>query len=527
MPKLTKEKKLEIIRNDFRLWCKNFVKMVDNKGQEVPFILNEQQLRLLEGLEKYNIVLKSRQLGITTFSIAYCLWLVCNKPNITTMILSYNLESTQHIFERLKAMYYSIPDQYKPKIKRDNKMELFLENGSRVIVKIAGNKELGRSFTCEYIHCSEFAFWTDYAQEKGLLGLENSLAKNPDSKIILESTANGLNEFYNIYRKASKGESKYKAFFFNWFENKELFREEYKLAEEWWKAQNHGQRFSRKDLEKDEIPLFEAGAQLQQICWRRWKLQDMTLEQFQQEYPSTPEEAFLSTNVGVFSMQKILERMNYLPLPLQKEELQGIELPKSLIPYLNKGLFLYKLPKAKERYYGGVDVASGTGGVNDYSAVSIFDTSGEQVAVFYRNDIPVYKFAEIVNDLGHFYNYAYLVVERNGYGLPLLQKLREDYQYMNLYKQRIFNEAGRKKHQLGFATTTANKQLIVQRFKEQFETGMILINDRETLEEMQIYQENEKGSLGNKRGEGKHDDLVMACCFAVEGLSKGIYYVDI
>jgi hypothetical protein len=101
----------------------------------------------------------------------------------------------QEIFERLKGMYVRIPDKYKPKEKRNNKMELSLENGSRVVVKVAGNKPLGRGFTCEYIHCSEFAFWSEYAQTKGLLGLEQALAKNENSRLIIETTANGMNFF--------------------------------------------------------------------------------------------------------------------------------------------------------------------------------------------------------------------------------------------------------------------------------------------------------------------------------------------
>ena len=102
-------------------------------------------------MDKYNIILKSRQLGFTTYSIAYCLYVACNQPNTTSMILSYNNESVQEIFERLKGMYFHIPDEYKPKEVRNNRMELKLQfpsgEVSRVVVKVAGSKPLGRSFT--------------------------------------------------------------------------------------------------------------------------------------------------------------------------------------------------------------------------------------------------------------------------------------------------------------------------------------------------------------------------------------------
>ncbi|MDD4594970.1 MAG: hypothetical protein PHY33_07645, partial [Methanobacteriaceae archaeon] len=110
MPKLTKEQKLERIKADFQLWCLNFIKIIDNSGELITFKFNKQQEYLYNNMDKCNIILKSRQLGFTTFSIAYCLYVACNQPNTTSMILSYNNESVQEIFERLKGMYFHIPD---------------------------------------------------------------------------------------------------------------------------------------------------------------------------------------------------------------------------------------------------------------------------------------------------------------------------------------------------------------------------------------------------------------------------------
>lgn len=527
MAKLTKEQKLARIKADFKLWCLNFIKIVDNSGKVIPFKFNSQQEYLFNKMDKYNVILKSRQLGFTTYSVAYCLYVACNQPNTTCMILSYNNESTQEIFERLKGMYHGIPDEYKPKEVRNNRMELKLEfpdgSISRIVVKVAGAKELGRGFTCEYIHCSELAFWNEFASSKGLMGLEQALAKNPNSKIVIESTANGLNQFWDLYTNAAKGKSKYKSFFFSFFENKTQFKDEYDIAEKWFRDINKGERLKAKDLYGWHKDLYKLGANLKQIMWYEWKRQDMTENEMYQEYPATPEQAFVSTQAGVFDTQQIINRYNNLLPPLNDRELNQ-ELPSILRPYLNKGLFIFKNIKSNVRCYGGIDVSGGNGG--DYSAISIFDADGEQVCSFYHNKIPIYKFAKVIDALGKYFNYAFLVVERNSYGLPLLERLRNDYGYLNLYKQKVFNQFGKKKLQLGFLTTNTTKSILVADYKEQFETNLININCRQCLEEMQVFVDID-GKTGNKRGQGRTDDNVIATGLAIQGMKVGKYYVNL
>ncbi|MGM2836591.1 DNA packaging protein, partial [Bacillus cereus group sp. Bce025] len=94
-----------------------------------------------------------------------------------------------------------------------------------------------------------------------------------------------------------------------------------------------------------------------------------------------------------------------------------------------------ELPVEGVRYYGGVDTASGSGG--DYSTISILNADGEQVLSFYDNKIPVYEFAKLLDIIGKFYNYAFLTVERNSFGTPILERLRKEYEYMNLYKHKV------------------------------------------------------------------------------------------
>ncbi|MEZ2737842.1 phage terminase large subunit family protein, partial [Aneurinibacillus aneurinilyticus] len=296
-------------------------------------------------------------------------------------------------------------------------------------------------------------------------------------------------------------------------------------AEEWYKAQNKGVRLSPKDLEHDEKILYEKyGASLRQLMWRRYQISLDSLEKFKQEYPTTPEEAFAGTQVSVFNLSMIQERLlNLIPI-ISYNELS--DLPEVLLPHIGKSLFIHQMPESKTRYFGGVDTASGSGGENDSSTISIIDPDGEQVASFHKNDIPVYRFAEVVAALGRYYNSAFLAIEKNSYGLPLIERVYNDYNYYNIMKQKTFDQKGRKKFTKGWNTNQTNKSILISDFKEAFETGQVLIHCRETLDQMAIYEEN-NGKLGNKKGKGKHDDLVMSFGLAIQARKVNKYYVDI
>ena len=520
--KLTTNEKLEIINDDPILWLKNFVKIIDNEGQEVPFVLNKEQEDFVNNMGKYNIICKARQIGFTTMSLGLMLYYACTLPHTNYLMLSYDGESVQNIFSRLKMMYESIPYKYQVKQRRMNKMELLLENGSRISVKVAGNKELGRSFTCQMIHLSEFAFWEEKQQSKGLLALEQSLAKNPNSKIIIESTSNGIgNNYYNLFTSAYKNNSKYKTFFYNWYQNKTQFKSDYDQAETWYKSECHGVRLAPDDLTPYEKDLYDKGATLKQLMWRQWKLLDMTLDEFNQEFPSTPEESFVTTSTGVFDAAIITSRYNYLPQPLKYNEIKP--LPESLIKYFGKGLFIYKNVKRGERYFGGIDTGAGLKG--DYSSIVVLDSSGEQVAVFNRNDVPVYKFAKIAYDLGMYFNYAMYLPERNSYGLDLITRLRKEQGYINVLKIKKFDKIrGQKIYEYGWYTDNVSKNKLIMDLKEAFETGIILVNSRDTLDEMRIYVEDD-GKMGNIKGGGNHDDLVDSLALAVQSLKANKWYL--
>jgi len=520
---MNRDTKIAKIKASPKLWIKNFVWIIDGNGNEVKFIPNPEQENFLDHMTRYNAIGKSRQLGFTSLNIAIMLNYACNNPNRTYLLLSYDQPSVQNIFERMKFMFSTIPDEFKPKEVRNNRNELKLDNGSRIVVKVAGNRDLGRSFTASGIHCSEFAFWSDYQQTKGLISLENCLSKEDDAYINLETTSNGFNPWQKLFCSAMKSESKYKPFFYNWINNKTMFKKEYDIAEQYYKDIGNGDRLRPKDLEKDEIELVEKyGANLKQIMWRRWKLEDMELEEFQQEFPSHYMESFISTGSSVFSSKVIIDRLQYVPEPLKGDEMI-MELPDSLRIYLNKNLFIYKNVEVGARYYAGCDPSSGVG--NDFFAITIFDGDGEEVCLFYHNKLPLYISSRVCYDLCNYWNTALLTVEKNNIGASVIESMRKIYDppYINMYKMKMFQD-GKKVLKIGFTSTSVSKSKIIQDFKQEFELGMIQINSKRTLDELLIYQENDDGKMGNKRGNDLHDDCAYSAFLALNSMKSNRWY---
>lgn len=526
----TAQDKLKKVLSEFPLFAKNFIYITDNENQVIKFELNEAQKEIDELMKnnRFVVIGKARQAGISTFVLARALWRALTKPNENILIVSYKSDSAKALFEKLKQMNDMIPrDKFPnlfPKVRRDNRNELFFMNGSRISSVTAGHKDIGRGSTYTYVHLSEFAFYSN--QEKQLLSVEQSLAKGSESQITIETTSNGTNNyFYRLFMMALKGESKYVSYFVPFYHKlyKKQFKHDYDEAEAWYKATNGGKRLTVDDLEDDEKLLYEKGANLKQLMWRRWKMLDMTDEEFKQEFPSNPLESFISTGRSVFDQSKVLTRLSHAINPLPKADIMSV-LPESLNKYIGKGLDIFYLPKRNKRYYFGIDTASGSG--NDFSTISGFDDEGQQVLSFYNNKIPIYEFAQVIYDLGIFYNYAFLTVEKNSYGSPLIERLRKEKGYLNMFKMKTFDMRGKKKLEIGWITSEKTKSIMITDMKEQFELGLINIECKVTLQQMQMFVEN-NGRLGNKRGntELHHDDLVISIGLTIQGMKTRKWYV--
>ncbi len=513
---MTNKEKLQRVLDDPLLFIKNFIKIVDKRGKTVKFVPNPQQLQLLTEMDKFNVVLKSRQLGISVLSCAYSIWLAIRYPNTSCLLMAHSLDGADGIFTKLKQLYGSIPESIRPKLINNNRKELRLENGSRITVISCGTKESVRGSTLRFVHVSEAAFCNENI-DRQILAIEQCLT--PDGKIIVESTANGFNFFSDMYSKAAQGESLYKPFFFGWVDDRLMFADEYKQFAERYVAMN-GHLPTLEELDSTERGLYYRGATIEQIVWRRLKISNSSETQFAQEFPSTPSEAFISTGDNVFDNQKVYERIENLdtktiPMP--------DNLPDVLKPWYNRGFYLWEKPEKGLRYFIGVDSAEGLGGSSDYSVIEVIDRDGFQMAEFRSNKIKPFEFVEVVEKLGFWFNTAYLVVEKASAGQTVCDRLYNDVSYPLMYKYKSWDARGSCKRKPGFETTKQSKQRIIDDFVELHSKDKLCINSETLLQEMKMFVYKD-GSA--KASIGYHDDTVMAFAMALFGAKECPNYVD-
>lgn len=520
MAKISKENaiKLQYLFQDGneKDFIRSFIKIVNKDTKTVPFVLTSEQETFVNGLEKFNIVLKSRQLGLSVVTVALSIRQCIVNPNSSCLLVSHDQKSCNAIFDKLKQQFNSVPQWLKPKEQANNRQEIKLKNGSKITCTCAGNKDIGRGDTLHLVHLSEFAFWK--LPDRQLNSITQALA--PEGKLIIESTANGLNYFHDLYFQAKNNENSYKSFFFNWINGSSLFKKDYENSVEIYKARN-GSILQKNELDEEELELVKIGATMEQLMWRRLKVSSTGIEAFHQEYPSTDMEAFISTGSSVFDNKRITEVEQAIILNKDVSiDLENIiDLPQELKVH-KKSLKIWEIPQVNKRYYIGCDVSEGVG--QDYSVIEVINEDNMQVCEFRNNSLKPYQVSEILYCIGKYYNDGLITVEKASGGHSVIERLRYEFSYMNMTKYKSYDQFNRLVWNVGFQTNPKSKSLIINDFVEMFEKGEIKINSRVLLQEMKIFEISENGRMA-AAGTG-HDDTVMAFALALVSVKNPFYY---
>lgn len=274
------------LRDDLEFYARNCLKIRPKKGDETAFCFNRAQSHIHERIEAQRsatgrvraIILKGRQQGCSTYVGARFYHRTTHSRGLRTFILTHEDQATQNLFDMVNRYHERCPSFVKPSTGAANAKELFFDGlDSGYKIGTAGTKGVGRSSTIQLFHGSEVAFWPH--AETHAAGVLQAIPDEPGTEVILESTANGMgNFFHQSWSDAEDGISDFIAIFVPWY-----WQDEYRKS------------IPADFLMTDEEQEYKALYQLddEQIVWRRAKiseLKDPVL--FKQEYPATAAEAF-------------------------------------------------------------------------------------------------------------------------------------------------------------------------------------------------------------------------------------------
>ena len=509
-------------------YIENYIKIRNKEGKIVDFKLNNPQQRLYDIIKEQKkakkpvriIILKARQMGFSTLTESILFKETVTKFNRRTGIITHLASATSNLFNMSKLMLDNLPEEMKPSIKRSNAQELIFDNDegtglkSKIKCMTAGTSGVGRSDTFDNVHLSELAFWEGDVTAT-LTGLFQAVPNLPDTMIIIESTANGFEKFKELWDQAVNGENDFIPLFVAWFELPE-----------------YSMPYSGFKLTKEEEELKELyNLTNDQLEWRRWCIRNNCqndLEQFKQEYPSCPEEAFISTGKCVFDKEAIIKRLRYVPKPIKQgyftyNEEQAQKNIMTDIKWVNdnKGCIkIYQVPDVPHNteYCIGGDTAGDTMG-DEFSSDVIDAKSLEQVATLtMQTDEDLY--AKQMYCLGKYYKWALIGVETNYSTYP--QKKLEELGYPKFYVRETVDRFDKSvTKQFGFNTNKKTKPVAISYLVELVRDHTDIFNDEKTLRQMLTFVKKDGGK--QEAEEGYHDDKVMSIAIGYQGVSQVVF----
>lgn len=527
-------KKILEISQDFYRYAKGNLYIRDKDASIVKFEPNIAQRALIERvvyllenkLPIRIIVLKARQMGLSTAIEALIYWYTTTHKNVTAAIIAHEDPASRNLYNMFKRYYDNSNPLFKPNRKYDTRSDLTFglqdkdgnEIGLNSVIKTATAKNAGagRSDTIQLVHGSEVAFWDNGEELVG--SLMQTVPRRPGTMIFLESTANGRGNFFSkMWEKSIKGDSVFETFFFPWW-----IQDEYEIE---------GDEITEfAPDEQDIVDIMREGMKIggklykvpedriqPKIRFRRYKEREFVAkpELLLQEYPSTPHEAFIASGSTVFNV-KALAHMEKL---VKETKTYSIHDNDSREPYVtedtNAKLKIWDMPELGEEYVIGADVAEGIEG-GDFSVADVIRQRDMKTVARLRTDrLDPDEFAHVLDKMGRFYNFALIGPEINNHGLAVVQRLRDLF-YSNLYKREtgldeVFETSTTK---FGWKTTTITKPLAVDYLAEAIREGLVKDEDIVFIEEAFSYVRDEKGRTNAEAG--THDDTVMAKAIALQ-----------
>lgn len=522
-------------RHDFEYWAWKCVRITDKVSMEViPFRLNTPQRRLVRKLEEVRrrgeplrlIMLKARQWGGSTLIQVYFAWIqIIHRRGWNSLICAHVKDTASTIRAMYSRLLGSYPAEYweeecEPGFKPFERMantRVIPGRECRVTVCSSENQEAARGQDCALAHLSEVAFWKDsplHNPSDLLRSVTSGIMRKPLSFVALESTANGVgNFFHREWCRANSGEGSDKIpFFVPWFEI-DIYAEPVADPAALWAALDDYERSLWRDHPE--------WVTLEGLKWYHERRKEYENHQgMMTEFPSTPSEAFAATGSGVFAAAAVERlRLGCRPAAMRGEP-HGSPggLPSDLSSpgfsaHPDGGTLVWTPPRPDATYVAAVDIGGRWRGA-DWSVITVIDRHGPEgspeVVARWRGHIDHDLLAWKAAALAAWYNNALLVVESNslesdsgGEGQFVLGRLADA--YPNLY-HRPGGEGGAV-WRPGFHTNRATKAAAISHLVAMVRDGLYVERDARACDELLQYETLPGGGYAARRG--CHDDLLM------------------
>lgn len=502
---------LKRILADFEQFCWRMLKIKTKSGRIMPLMLNDAQRTFVRevfsqieaGKPVRIIILKARQMGFSTVTEALIYYFTSLQEAKNAFIVAQSSDASSNLYDMFQFYYEKVPAIIKPMSRKNNAKKLTFENPtirttdrrknpglkSKITVQTAESRVLARSDTIHYLHASEVAFWPAKKKKKHLLSLLAALSKEPGSLGVIESTANGMEEFKKMWDAAIKGESDFTPLFFAWFE-----------MPDYRKPVPPGFELTEEERELQA----KYGLDDEQLQWRRYTIRNDCggdPRQFDQEYPSEPDDAFLLSGEGIFDNKFIKQLRDGISIIGDHYE---IDFVKNKIILAHAGeLVIYRQPEQGKRYVLAADTAKGKEDGDYDAAYVIEERTGEMCAALHGKwDTDLY--GKKLNTLGLYYNTALLAVENNNTGESVLNTLFNTCHYPLLFMH---------KKSLGWNTNQATRPVMISDFKEAIRDQLYDIYCPDLYSEcMTLIDKNGRAEADS----GCHDDRILAYSIALQ-----------
>lgn len=472
-----------------------------------------------------HIILKPRQIGSSTICVALLFLDTITNPNTNTLILAHEKSTAQILLNKCKLFWRSLGN-LAPIVGLDNAETLeFPEINSQFTIATSKSKNAGRGGTKQNFMGTEVAFWDNVNEI--LSGVYESVPI--DGNIILESTANGEGDyFHRQFLTARSGDNDFKPHFYPWNMMPEYVAspEEMGVTEESLRGKGDTTFGNEREIRRLH------SLSLEQIAFRRLKIRNKpmdALKTFCQEYPLTEAEAFVGSGQTLFDGDAlaIMKQQQKTPGFLKNHIPAWCANVRMLLE--NPEIELFSLPVAGRQYLIACDPSEGLDGDgnHDYSSIMVFDLlSWEVVMRVSSRRVSPLECANVCMELGRWFNFAMLMVERNNHGHAVLQKICEsdvdgtlNYPIEKVYHHVDFEnteESVQKKKgnarkaallaRVGFPCSVKTKKLSLDYLKMKISEQAFIIYSLAVFAQLGDYRKLDGGKTGCSKG--NHDDDV-------------------